>query len=264
MTAPAANGEPLSSAYQWDFFLSHRSGDTPVAKRLKDALHPPAEVFLDEDSIQDGEESLTAVKRALNSSLIYVFLISLEGEAFNYLRVELDYALQLIRENPNTSRVVPIYLYRDAPLSSTEVPLGLGVFKGVVVPDPTDLSGATERLRRILEHVKPLETKRRAILSEARAAVAGINGSGLGDISLGVTRATGLVRSLFYTLLALDVTVFVAALLCVFLTIWTPRVFPALVVLSVFFFALLTATFRVLASALGTTGEINRRDIQGA
>jgi hypothetical protein len=264
MTALSTDEGARQPASRWDFFLSHRSADTPVAARLKEALGPPATVFLDVDSIGDGEESLMAVREALDSSLVYVFVLWWDTKVFNYVRVELEYAIQLFRDNPNTSRIVPLYLNRDSQPPSTEVPLGLGVFKGIAVPDPQDLSAAVARLQRTLVHVKSLEARRGAIASEARAAADAVNRGGLVAVTAGVRSATSIVWPAVKTLLALDVVVLAAVVVFAFLALWLDRGLPILVVLAVIFFALLITTLGLASLALRTTAEINRRGIQGA
>ena len=258
----------LKAAYRWDFFLSHRGDDdnVEIARNFKEALKKTADVFFDKEDIHDGEYYPVALPAALRSTLVYVFLIPHDvGTGFDYMKVEVDYALRLLRENEKTRRVVPVYLYRDeVPADPDATPFGLGIHNGFAVPDPKrDLSTARERLNNTLEYVKPREAKKLKHISGARAADAKINSNNPTDILDGMKTATGIVRWAIYTFFILLVAVTLGIIACAVLLAFTWRVLPTLIVLVLMWPALLAVFLRLVSYSLGITRQMKNGNITG-
>ena len=247
--------------YRWDFFLSHSGADIEIAKRFKQALEPPAEVFLDKDDIPDGERWSDALPKALQSSFVYVFLLSRTAEGSFYVGAEIDIAVSLLNANRETRRVVPVYLNVNEVPPPDQVPFGLGSIQGFALPDVKDLSTAEQRLREVLAYVKPREEKRAELVTQGREAVSKINGSSGGELLVGINEATKLVRPLFYTLLGLLVLVTLAMLACLLLTV--TQLALKLIVLGTIWCFLLLFILWLTSSQLSRTARIAQGQING-
>lgn len=247
--------------YRWDFFLSHSGADFDIAKRFKQALEPPSEVFLDREDIVDGEIWSDAVPKALKSSFVYVFLLSRNAEGSFYVGEEINVAVSLLKENRKTRRVVPIYLNEKEVPKPQDAPFGLGSIQGFALPDLSDLSAAGERLRNTLLYVKPREEKKVELITKGREAVGKINGGGRRELLAGLNEATKLVRPLWYTLLALFALVTVAIGACLLLA--TTEKALILIVLGIQWCLLLLFILWLTSRALGNTGQIAQGHING-
>lgn len=247
--------------YRWDFFLSHSGADIDIATRFKQALEPPAEVFLDREDIKLGASWPDELSLALKSSFVYVFLVSRNSEGSFYVGSEIDVAISLLKANPKTRRVVPVYLNQENVPNPEDVHFGLGSIQGFAIPDVGDLSSARERLREVLEYVKPREEKRAELVSEGRGAIAKLNGDSGKEVLAGINEATKFVRPLFYTLLALFALVTVAMVACLLLT--STDIALKLTVLGILWCLLLLFILGLIRSQLSKTARIAQGQING-
>src|SRR5258705_4469831 len=112
--------------YDRDFLLSHSGVDTEIAIKLKQALEPPNEVFLDKEDISYGADWARELSKALKSSFVYVFLLSRDAQGSFYVGEEINVAVSLMKGNQQTRRVVPVYLNEEKVPNPEDVPFGLG------------------------------------------------------------------------------------------------------------------------------------------
>ena len=153
--------QQTAAPYVWDFFLSHAGPDRDAALNLKgeltppaSSLAPPARVFLDveDESMDLGSNFPAVLPQVLQSTLVSVILVSHNTAGAEYQRQEIAEAVELVREDPNTHRVVPVYLgYSEIP---AHPPFGLKTRKGFCVPDRGDLSKAARRLEGLLARLR--------------------------------------------------------------------------------------------------------------
>jgi hypothetical protein len=247
--------------YDWDFFLSHSGVDTEVAIKLKQALEPPNEVFLDKDDISYGADWARELSKALKSSFVYVFLLSRDAQGSFYVGEEINVAVSLMKANQQTRRVVPVYLNEEKVPNPEDVPFGLGSIQGFALPQVTDLSLAQEWLRQTLAYVKPLEEKRADLVNAGREAITKLNSSNGGQLIAGINDATKLVRPLLYTLLALFALVTVAIVACLLIT--ATELALKLIVLGTLWCLLLLFILWLIRNQLGKTARIAQGHING-
>jgi hypothetical protein len=250
------------SIYDWDFFLSHSGVDAEIARKFKQALEPPNEVFLDNEDIAYGSDWARELSKALKSSFVYVFLLSRDAQGSFYVGEEINVAVSLMKANQQTRRVVPVYLNEEKVPNPEEVPFGLGSIQGFALPQVNDLSLAQERLRQALAYVKPREEKRAALVTAGREAISKLNSNSGGQVIAGINDAIMLVRPLFYTLLALLAVVTLAIVACLLLA--TTDLVLKLSVLSTLWCLLLLFILWLLRSQLGKTARIAQGHINGA
>jgi len=249
------------TAYRRDYFLSHSGADIEIAKRFKHALEPPAEVFLDKEDIAAGEVWSDALPKALQSSFVYVFLLSRNAEGSFYVGAEIDIAVSLLNANRQTRRVVPVYLNEKEVPPPDQVPFGLGSIQGFALPDVTDLSGAEQRLREVLQYVKPLEEKKAELVSQGRSTIAKLNAGTGTEVFACLNEATKLVRPLYYTLLVLFVLVTVGIVGSLLFA--SSQKALILIVLGIQWCLLLLFILWLTIRALGDTGKIAQGQING-
>ena len=247
--------------YDWDFFLSHSSVDTEVARRLKQALEPPNEVFLDAEDIADGTEWARELSKALKSSFVYVFLLSRNAQGSFYVGEEINVAVSLMKANQQTRRVVPVYLKEDTVPNPEDVPFGLASIQGFALPHVADLSVAQERLRQTLAYVKPREEKRAELVNAGSEAISKLNSSNDAQLISGINDATQLVRPLLYTLLSLLAFVTVAIVACLLFT--ATELALKLTVLAALWCFLLLSVLWLITSQLSKTKRIAQGQITG-
>jgi hypothetical protein len=253
-----AKSKPI---YDWDFFLSHAGSDLEIARKFKLALEPPNEVFLDADDIKEGAVWAQELSKALKSSFVYVFLLSRDARGSFYVGEEVNVAVSLLKANQQTRRVVPVYLNENEVPRPEDVPFGLGSLQGFALPNVTDISSAEERLRQILDYVKPREEKRAELVIAGREAVSKINSSDRGELLAGINDATKLVRPLLYTLLALLALVTVAIVGCLLITVADLGL--KLIVLGILWCLLLLFILWLTASQLSKTALIAQGQLNG-
>ena len=204
-------------AYGWDFFLAHAGPDLEVAKGFKEKLDPPARAFLDAVNVNLGDDWDQTLGEAQRASLISVIILSSNTAKAYYQREEIAAAIQMAREDPNTHRVVPIYVGAK-PFAPAEIPYGLRLKHGLSVRSPNDFPAACERLLETLRMMKHYEEKRATVVAQYQKAIPRLTGddatagrlSGLGAI-------TRFVRPLLWTLLVLFVLMAALLIVCLLL-----------------------------------------------
>ena len=262
MSLPEPSTPARSKAiYDWDFFLSHAGADTEIATKLKQALEPPNEVFLDKEDISYGADWSRELSKALKSSFVYVFLISRDAQGSFYVGEEINVAVSLMKANQQTRRVVPVYLNEEKVPNPEDVPFGLGSIQGFALPHVTDLSLVQERLRQTLAYVKPREEKRADLVNSGREAINKLNSSNGGQLIAGINDATKLVRPLLYTLLALFALVTVAIVACLLLA--ATELALKLSVLGTLWCLLLLFILWLIRNQLAKTARIAQGQING-
>src|SRR5580704_11805844 len=98
-----------------DVFVSYSRRDAEFVRRLADAISERGgrEVWLDTAGIADGEVFPEAIKRAIESSDAFLFVITPESVDSQYCENEVEYALQLQK------RILPIL---REPVPDSELP----------------------------------------------------------------------------------------------------------------------------------------------
>ena len=134
------------SKYAWDFFLSHSSADTDNAKVLYNVLNPPAKVFLDAFSLVPGDNFDVSLPEALQGSLISVILISPNTEQAYYEKEEIAMAIQIARADPDTRRVVPVYMNMTEAKLPAKAPFGLTRKHSLYIYNPDDFTDTGKKL----------------------------------------------------------------------------------------------------------------------
>src|SRR5215213_5066265 len=100
----------IEPAYQWDFFLAHAGDDLDVARNLKQKLDPPARAFLDDANVRLGDDWDETLSEAQRSALISVIIVSPNTTKAHYEREEIATAIQMARQDPDTHRVIPVFV----------------------------------------------------------------------------------------------------------------------------------------------------------
>jgi hypothetical protein len=130
---------------EYDFFIAHAAADTEAAERLYDLLCVTCRVFLDSRCLELGDEWDQALAAAQRRSKVTVVLVSSRTERAFYQREEIAAAIDLARKDPESHRVVPIYLH-GPPDEVGEVPYGLRLKQGMVIQGKTTVAAAARRL----------------------------------------------------------------------------------------------------------------------
>lgn len=181
--------------YSWDFFLSHSGADKAEARILYDALTPPAKVFLDGVSMIPGDDFDISLPKALKGSLISIILISPNTEQAYYEQEEIAMAIQISRADPDTHRVVPVYINAVQSLPPASAPFGLTRKHSLYITNATDINETRQILLLILETMKKQEIKKDHIVEKYQEAVAKItNPSNKTDMVSGFKDITGFIR----------------------------------------------------------------------
>ena len=202
---------------EWDFFLAHAGPDLEVAQGFKEKLDPPARAFLDAVNINLGDDWDQRLSEAQRASLISVVILSPNTTKAYYQREEIAAAIQMAREDPDTHRVVPVYVGAKQ-LAPAEIPYGLRLKHGLNVTGPNDFPSACERLLETLRMMKHYEEKRVEVVAQYQKAIPRLTGddatagrlSGLGEI-------TRFVRPLLWTLLVLFILMAALLIVCLLL-----------------------------------------------
>jgi hypothetical protein len=97
---------------RWDFFIAHAGPDAAVASELADALERRhgATSFLDAKDLMPGDQWQTKLKQTLSRSRVIVVLISLHSDGAFYQKEEVAIAIDLVRNNTPSYRIVPVLL----------------------------------------------------------------------------------------------------------------------------------------------------------
>ncbi|MGI8427184.1 MAG: TIR domain-containing protein [Actinomycetota bacterium] len=108
------------------YFLAHEGRDTERAKELRNLLHPDVPVFLDACDLVPGEEWDVELPRRQRQARATVALLSASTEAAYYLREEIASAIAYQRHEPDTHRLIPVYL-DGVPKDPTQIQYGMRV-----------------------------------------------------------------------------------------------------------------------------------------
>lgn len=138
----------LAPTKKWDLFIAYASPDRPHADRLYSMLSTRYRVFLDHRCLLPGDEWGAAIAAAQRDALITVILVSTKSEGAYYQRDEVAAAIDLARRNPDTHRVVPVYL---EPAVADVVPYGLRIKHGIVCEHPESYDLIVEKLSTLVD-----------------------------------------------------------------------------------------------------------------
>src|SRR5262245_30266261 len=97
---------------RWDFFIAHAGPDARAAIQLAQALERRhgAACFLDAKDLLPGDRWQTKLKHALSRSRVIVVLISPHSATALYQQDEVAIAVDLVRNNALSYRIVPVLL----------------------------------------------------------------------------------------------------------------------------------------------------------
>jgi hypothetical protein len=124
------------SSFLWDVFLSHGRAQKPLVRALVQQWRQLGlSVFLDEDSIQPGEDVIAALDRACEKSRHTVLLITPEAIASKWVDQEIKRAVY-VDPTAMERRLIPVLLQ---PVDMSEIPLSVRKL------NRTDLTDATTR-----------------------------------------------------------------------------------------------------------------------
>ena len=139
--------ELLSPARAWDVFIAYPTSDRACADRLYDELVTRWRVFIDHRCLLPGDDWDRTLSTAQRDSLVTVVLVSPNTEAAYYQREEVAAAIDLGRRNPESHRVVPVYL---GPAGADLAPYGLRIKHGIACTDPNRIDQVAKELDRLL------------------------------------------------------------------------------------------------------------------
>lgn len=111
---------------RYTFFLAHAGRDTERAKVLRNLLQPGVTVFLDACDLIPGDDWDVELPRHQRQARATVALLSASTEAAYYLREEIASAIAYHRHEPDTHRLIPVYL-DGVPKDSAQIPYGMRV-----------------------------------------------------------------------------------------------------------------------------------------
>jgi hypothetical protein len=121
------------SSFLWDVFLSHSKAQKPLIRAIVQQWRQLGlSVFFDEDSIQPGEDVITALDRACENSRHTVLLITPEAIASKWVDQEMKRAVYL---DPAAMerRLIPVLLES---IDESEIPLSVRRLSRTDLTDP--------------------------------------------------------------------------------------------------------------------------------
>jgi TIR domain len=128
---------------KWDIFIAHAGADLAPAQNLFQLLDGQVKVFLDDARLRLGDNWDVELAAAQRDSLVTVVLVSRGTDAAFYQREEIAAAIQMARNDPQSHRVVPIYLDAE---SAAQPPYGLTLKHGLRLVRGDDLAAIAPRL----------------------------------------------------------------------------------------------------------------------
>ena len=134
---------------KWDFFISYPSPEKKIVEELYLLLKPHARVFFDSRSLMAGDEWGLTIPAAMKQTSIIVVLISARTEQAYYQRGEIAAAVNLVRNNPNRHRLVPVFI-DEASMTNNSVPYGLLQIHSLKLPEMTGLAELADKLLKLL------------------------------------------------------------------------------------------------------------------
>ncbi len=129
------------------YFLAHSGADTERAKELRNLLHPGVPVFLDAYDLVPGDQWDLELPRRQREALATVALVSSATDAAYYLREEIAAAIALQRDEPESHRLIPVFL-DGIPKAPSQVPYGLRVRHSLDAA-ALGMAGVAAELRRV-------------------------------------------------------------------------------------------------------------------
>lgn len=133
-------------AKRYDFFIAHAGADLAVAQELDALLIAVGTTpFLDQRCVELGDDWDIVLPDAQRSSDVTVVLISARTEKAHYQREEIAAAIAFARGQPDSHRVVPVYL-DGRPGEVSDVPYGLRLKHGLAIGDGLTLADAADQL----------------------------------------------------------------------------------------------------------------------
>jgi hypothetical protein len=142
------------SSFRWDVFVSHSSAQKPLVRAI---VHQWRElglsVFFDDDTIQPGEDVVTALDRARENSRRTVLLITPESIASRWVDQEVKGVVYL---DPGAAegRLIPVLL---EPVADSDIPLSIRKLSRI------DLTVKAETLRESHRLLKSLGVSARSL-----------------------------------------------------------------------------------------------------
>jgi hypothetical protein len=159
-----------SSSYV--FFLAHVGRDTERAKELRNLLQPDVSVFLDAYDLVAGDQWDVALPKYQRNARATVALLSSAVEEAYYLREEIANAIAAQRHDPNSHRLIPVFL-DGTPTDPWETPYGVRVRHSLDAVR-LGMAGVAAELRRIaaaLENSEPMSVPDNTTRPADRVAV---------------------------------------------------------------------------------------------
>jgi AAA-like domain/TIR domain len=121
------------SKFLWDVFVSHSSAQKPLVRAIVQQWRQLGlRVFYDEDTIQPGEDVVTALDRACENSRHTVLFITPESIASKWVDQELKRAVY-VDPAAMERRLIPVLL---EPLEASEIPLSVRMLSRTDLTDP--------------------------------------------------------------------------------------------------------------------------------
>jgi len=136
---------------KWDVFIAHAGADLGPAGELFRVLEPKARVFLDAVRLRLGDNWDAELAAAQRDALVTVVLVSQRTDAAFYQREEIAAAIQMARNDPQSHRVVPVYLDEA---SAARPPYGLSIKHGVRLEPNADMSVLAQQLTDLVREVR--------------------------------------------------------------------------------------------------------------
>lgn len=128
------------------YFLAHKGADTDAAMELRNLLHPDISVFLDACDLSPGDRWDVELPRAQQQAKATVALLSSAVEPAYYLQEEIANAVAFQRHDPDTHRLIPVYL-KGLPADPRDVPYGVRV-RHALDAEAIGLDGVAAELRK--------------------------------------------------------------------------------------------------------------------
>jgi hypothetical protein len=130
---------------RWDIFISYARPDRVQAEAMYEMLSAELHVFLDERSLQPGDNWLKVTPAALRDSPITIVLVSPRVDMAYYANEEIAIAIDLARRYPDRHRVVPVVV-EDPDEQRSFLPFGLRSKHGLFARTPEERASAVRRL----------------------------------------------------------------------------------------------------------------------
>lgn len=114
---------------KYDFFIAYSTTDHLIAKELYSLLTHDFDVFLDSESLLPGDIWDISIPEAQLNSRITLVILTINTENSFYQKEEILSAIELLRNQPDEHRVIPIYF--DGTPEKKIMPYGLKRIQGI-------------------------------------------------------------------------------------------------------------------------------------